>query len=390
MIDVAKIKVKAGNGGDGRVSFRREKFIPNGGPDGGDGGNGGSVYFLADHNVATLLDFHAKPIFEATNGQYGGPKNMTGFSGDDLYVKVPVGTLIYELDDKAAEGRRLVGDMTKEAQTLLIARGGIGGKGNTRFKSSKNQAPRQFTPGTKGEVRELVLEIKLMADVGLIGLPNAGKSTLVNQLTKANAKVANYPFTTLTPNLGVMLLKNGKNVVVADIPGLIEGASTGKGLGDEFLRHVERTRLLVHLVDPLESLGSLEQLESPKEVAKALSQSTWEKYQTIRNELGEYSKDLLEKPEIVVINKLDVTEIRLAFDIIAKAFKKQGVEVIGISAYTGMGVEELKDLLMTRLENLPPVKEFVADKPTTVYNIGNLPNRRVVFKNEVQINEFVR
>ncbi len=368
MIDVAKIKIEAGDGGDGKGSFRRELYIPKGGPDGGDGGKGGSVYLVADHNMATLVDFHAKPVFKAIPGEAGGSKKMSGGDGVDLYVKVPVGTLVYEITSSGDRaGELLVGDLSEPGQTMLIARGGIGGKGNFRFRSSKNQTPLQYTEGTDGEKKDVRLEIKLMADIGLIGLPNAGKSTLINMLTRANARVANYPFTTLEPNLGTLTFKNGKTIVIADIPGLIEGASEGKGLGDEFLRHVERTRLLVHIIDAYEN----------EDVLKA--------YDTIRQELRNYSKDLEEKPEITVINKIDITEVREGFEKMKKDFKKRGVTVLGISAATGEGIDQLRDVLMKKLDEMPEKKTFALGKPVKTYNIRNLPNRRMVFGDDVKL-----
>ena len=324
MIDVADIKAKAGNGGDGTVSFRREKFIAKGGPDGGDGGHGGSIYFVADMNLATLMDYRSKPVREAENGTPGGKKKMFGVSGKDLYIKLPVGTLIYE-------GDTLVGDLHEDKQELLIARGGVGGKGNTHFKSSTNQTPLQYTKGILGEEKDLRLELKLLADVGLIGFPNAGKSTLINKLSNANAKVASYPFTTLTPNLGAVKLKNNQEIVVADLPGLISGAALGKGLGDEFLRHVERTRVLVHLIDPMDGVTDVSEL-----VANAKK-----KYDEIRQELHEYSEDLIKKPEIIVINKLDITEIKENSDAIFGLFKKDNLNTIAISAVTGEGIDQL-------------------------------------------------
>ncbi|KKS16763.1 MAG: GTPase obg [candidate division WWE3 bacterium GW2011_GWB1_41_6] len=370
MIDIANIKIKAGNGGDGRVSFRREKYIAKGGPDGGDGGDGGDVYFVADPNKSTLMDFKAKPLYEATSGQAGGKKNMTGSDGEDLYIKVPMGTLVFEV---IRGNEVLIGDMTEQGQELLIAKGGTGGKGNNRFKSSTNRTPVQYTPGSKGEVRELRLEIKLMADVGLIGLPNAGKSTLINQLTNANAKVANYPFTTLNPNLGTTTLRNGQTIVIADIPGLIEGASEGKGLGDEFLRHVERTRLLVHIID-VYSEGLVEDMPE-----YALRQ-----YEVIRKELQDYSDELVVKPEIIVINKMDITEIKENFNKILAVFKEKGLEVYGVSAATGEGTEDLKLKIMQELEKVPSRKGFIAKRPVRVYNVETLPNRRMVFRDNVR------
>jgi GTPase len=374
MIDKVSIKVKAGDGGDGTVSFRREKYIPKGGPDGGDGGKGGNVFFVVDHNMATLLDFRAKPRYEAQPGQKGGKKNMTGYDGEDLEIKVPVGTLIYEVTER---GDLLVGDMVGDEQKpnssrLLIAKGGKGGKGNTRFKSSTNQTPLQFTPGIKGEEKDIILEIKLVADIGIIGLPNAGKSTLINQLTNAQAKIANYPFTTLSPNLGPMRLKDGNSVILADIPGLIEGASAGKGLGDDFLRHIERTRVLLHVVDPLYNLGQ-------GELEDNISQNTLAAYEVIRNELALHGTNLVDKPEIVVINKLDVTEVSDAFGTIEKKFQDLGISVIGISAVTGAGTQELENKILEVMQTAPPRITFdTNEKPTKVYTLDNLPNKRII------------
>jgi GTPase len=388
MIDIAVIKVKAGNGGDGRVSFRREKYIPFGGPDGGDGGTGGNVYFVADHNKATLLDFRAKPVFKASDGQAGGKRKMTGADGDDLYVKVPVGTLIYQT---AGDREILIGDMVENGQTLLVAKGGFGGKGNYRFKSSVNQTPRQYTKGTKGEEKEIKLEIKLMADIGLVGLPNAGKSTLVNQLTSSNAKVADYPFTTLVPNLGILTLRSGKTVVVADIPGLIEGASEGKGLGDEFLRHIERTRVLVHLIDVYPCIEGSSEIEVSEggevsegsdgsEGSLSIADHALSRYEVIRKELEDYSKELTGKPEIVVINKMDITEVRESYEEISEKFKERGLEVLGISSVTGEGVDPLRIRIEQELEKAPDIKHYVAEKPVKLYTLDNLPNRRMVFR----------
>ena len=352
------------------VSFRREKYIAKGGPDGGDGGDGGDVYFVVDHNKATLMDFKTRPLYEASRGQPGGKRNMTGADGEDLFVKVPLGTLVYLI--KGGE-EILIGDMTERDQELLVAKGGSGGKGNNRFKSSTNQTPVQYTPGTKGEEKDIRLEIKLMADVGLVGLPNAGKSTLINQLTNSNAKVANYPFTTLAPNLGTTTLKNGQTIVIADIPGLIEGASQGKGLGDEFLRHIERTRLLVHLIDVYEAGDST-----------GFSEYAIKQYDVIRKELSDYSEELTGKPVIVVVSKLDITEVRGNFDKISRIFKKRGLDILGISAATGEGIESLKYKIMTELEKAPSRKEFMAERAVKVYNIETLPNRRIVFRDNVR------
>jgi len=391
MIDLAEIKVKAGDGGDGKVSFRREKFIPKGGPDGGDGGSGGSVYFISDSNMSTLADFRSKPIFKAESGEPGGSKNMTGKSREDIYVKVPVGTLIYDVhanvvrkpsedfDYKNEENLEkdgvqneedrgvLIGDLVESGQTLMVAKGGVGGKGNINFKGSRNRTPTQYTPGTKGQEKTLRLEVKLIADVGLIGSPNAGKSTLLNRLTNANARVDNYPFTTLFPNLGIHRIGEDKDIVIADIPGLIEGASKGKGLGDDFLRHVERTRLLVHLIDPLIGGG------------EDIVENTLKDYEVIRGELGIYGKGLSEKDSLVVITKLDVTEIKDSFKDIESKFKSKGTDVLGISSVTGEGLDELISKVVEHLDKIPRKPAFETGKVVKKYKIENLPNRRVVF-----------
>lgn len=378
LIDVAKIKVTAGDGGDGHVSFHRAKFVPQGGPDGGDGGSGGDVYLVADSNMATLMDFRAKPKYKAADGREGGRRQRHGESGEDLYIKVPVGTLVYENRPNHPSGEILVGDLVKGGQTLLICRGGRGGRGNARFKSSTNRAPRQYTEGTKGESKELRLEIKIIADVGLVGLPNAGKSTLINRLTSSRAKIGSYPFTTLSPNLGVWKLVPNSPIVVADIPGLIEGASKGKGLGDEFLRHVERTSLLVHVIDPFSGLkGNQEDVVLGS--VEELAQSAWKAYTTIREELADYSEDLAEKKEIVVINKADITEISESLDAISAHFKKEGIEVLGISAATGEGIANLQEKVLRILPTLPETKVFQPEPVVKTYNIRNLPNRRMVF-----------
>ncbi len=363
MIDIAEIKIKAGNGGDGRVSFRREKFIPKGGPDGGDGGDGGSVYFIANENQATLIDFHTKPHFRADDGEMGGKKKMTGKSKEDLYIKVPIGTLLYEIRENDTV---LIGDLVEADQKILAAKGGIGGKGNFRFRSSTNQTPMQYTPGILGAEKRIKMEVKLVADVGLMGVPNSGKSTLINYLTNANAKVGDYPFTTLSPNLGTYTLKDGHSIVLADIPGLIEGASKGKGLGIDFLRHIERTRMLVHLIDPMEFKEDM--------VAGCLNV-----YKMIRDELKDYGANLIDKKEVIAINKIDLTEVKESLADIKAAFKKKNIEVFGISAASGEGVEELMSKVMTVLQDIPKIVVFNAEKPVKLYNLANMPNKRMVF-----------
>lgn len=360
LIDVVTITIKAGSGGDGAVSFKRSKYSPKGGPDGGDGGNGGDVYFSVNPNMATLVDFRSKPEYSAKDGERGGSKTMTGANGEDLHIQVPLGTLVYEINN---DKEFLIGDLSTKSDNILAAKGGRGGKGNTRYKSSVNQAPEQFTFGTKGEVKEIKLEIKLLADVGIIGLPNAGKSTLINTLTKANAKTASYPFTTITPNLGVLRFSDGQNIILADIPGLIEGAAKGKGLGDDFLRHIERTRILIHVI------------EGPLNTADDIMKN----YDVIRNELSSYGAGLDKKIEIVVVNKIDLAEVRKNRLQIEKMFSQQGINVIFISAVTGEGMPNLQNEILCRLEDAP--KRVVFELPTKIvrnFSVDTLPNRRII------------
>lgn len=369
MIDLATIIVKAGRGGNGAVSFRREKFVPKGGPDGGDGGEGGSVYALVDHNLATLMDFRSRSEYKAESGIAGLGKNKRGPDGEDLVIKIPQGTLIYEV---MGDREVLIEDMDEDGKKLLLTKGGKGGVGNYRFRSSTNQSPKQYTKGGKGEEKTIKLEVKIVSDIGLIGAPNAGKSTLVNALTNAQAKIGSYPFTTISPNLGVLMLKSGQSVIISDIPGLIEGASEGKGLGDEFLRHVERTRLLVHMIDPFE------------QGEDDLSEVALRKYEMIQQELKEYKVDQSGKEQVVVINKMDITEVSESFSEIKKAFKKKGVDVLGISAVSREGLEELINIMTEKLSNIKKKPLVSKKKPVKLYNIDNLPNKRMVFgKSEV-------
>lgn len=284
-VDEAIIKVQAGDGGNGCISFRREKFIPFGGPDGGDGGSGGSVWLVADEGLNTLIDFRHQRSFKAQRGQNGMGSDMYGKGGEDTTIRVPVGTVVTNVDTD-----EVIGDLTRHGQRLLVAQGGKGGLGNIHFKSSVNRAPRKATPGTPGEVRELKLELRLLADVGLLGFPNAGKSTFIRAVSAATPKVADYPFTTLHPNLGVVSLGPEQSFVIADIPGLIEGAADGAGLGIQFLRHVSRTSLLLHLVDIAPIDGS-----DPVEQVRAIEQ-----------ELARFDAELLQRPRWLVLNKADV------------------------------------------------------------------------------------
>src|SRR5579885_3358031 len=331
-VDEARIKVQAGSGGRGSTSFRREKFVPFGGPDGGDGGNGGSVFLRATPGINTLADFRIERTWRAQHGEPGGARDCTGRSGDDLYIPVPVGTTVRDADT----GEQL-GDLTREGEVLAVARGGKGGWGNQRFKSSTNRAPRQFGPGLPGEKRALELELKVLADVGLLGLPNAGKSTLIRAVSAARPKVADYPFTTLHPNLGVVAVGEHRSFVMADIPGLIEGAAEGAGLATRFLRPLQRTRLLLHLVD----------IAPPDPEADPVRDA-----RTIVAELKKFAADLGEKPRWLVLNKRDLLPAeeaeRRAREIVRR-LRYRGPSFL-ISGATGQGTRELSEAVMRFLK----------------------------------------
>jgi GTPase len=333
-IDEAEIRVEAGSGGNGCVSFRREKFIPRGGPDGGDGGDGGSVYLVAREGINTLADFRVQRRFRAESGRGGSGKDMTGASGADLRIEVPKGTEVHDLDT----GETL-GDLLRDGDTLLVAKGGQGGRGNTRFKTSVNRAPRQFDTGRPGESRRLQLALKLLADVGLLGAPNAGKSTLTRALSAARPKVADYPFTTLHPQLGVVRVGTDRSFVIADIPGLIEGAAAGAGLGIRFLKHLERTRLLLHVVDACAELAGGDPMEL---------------HRSVEGELGQYSAALAGKPRWLVLNKLDLLPADERDERVRALVAKLDWRgpVYGISALTTDGTTRLAQDAMTLLEGL--------------------------------------
>ena len=340
-VDEAKIYVKAGDGGNGCVAFRREKYVPRGGPSGGDGGVGGSIYLEANVNDNTLLRYRYNREFKADRGRHGEGSNCTGVSGDDMILKVPVGTLVFD-----EEGEELLADLKKPGQRVLGAQGGRGGRGNQHFAKPWHQAPREKEEGQAGEERRLRLELKLLADVGLVGFPNAGKSTLISVISAARPKIANYPFTTLQPNLGVVNVDGGtgrhgtelgRTFVVADLPGLIEGASQGAGLGIRFLRHVERTRLLVHLID----------------TSDATDADPLEAFEIINAELAAFSAGLMAKPMIVVASKLDATTDRSRLEELQTFCKKKGLEFHAISAATGEGVKELMQGLADALDKIP-------------------------------------
>ena len=323
-VDEVRIKVKAGDGGDGAVAWRREKFIPRGGPAGGDGGDGGDVVLEVDPQLTTLLDYRYVREHRAKNGEHGRGSDQNGLSQPSLVLRVPPGTLVRD-----AATREVLADLAGPEGRLVVAKGGRGGLGNMNFATSTNQAPRYAQKGTKGEERELELELKLLADVGIVGYPNAGKSTLISRISRARPKIADYPFTTLTPNLGVVGWR-GKSFVVADVPGLIEGAHSGAGLGHQFLRHLERCRALVHLVDP---------------VAPGEGRGPRSDYDAIQRELELYSPELAKKPQVVVVTKMDVPEAREKLALLERSFarRKKKPKILSLSAVTGEGLDRLLD-----------------------------------------------
>ena len=335
-LDEVLITVRSGDGGKGCVSFRREKFIPRGGPDGGDDGKGGSVLFRATERLATLLDFRYRRIFKARNGEPGRGRNQTGKNGKDIVIEVPPGTLLYD-----EETGQQIADLVRDEQEIVILEGGQGGKGNKHFATSTNRAPRMAQPGISGQEKRLRLSLKYLADIGLIGLPNAGKSTLLSRITTAKPKIADYPFTTLIPNLGVMTLGEDKKLTVADIPGLIEGASEGKGLGHRFLKHIERTRLLLHVMD----------------ITFSPAHALLEDFFVVRKELEDYHVDVAGKDQIVVINKIDLYSSQHR-DVreVKKALKDMGLESYPVSALTGEGIEDLKRALLRKFFDGQPRK----------------------------------
>jgi GTP-binding protein len=357
--DRAKIWIRAGNGGNGSASFRREKFIPKGGPDGGDGGRGGSVYLRVNPNLNTLLPFHYKQHFKAEHGGAGGSNQRHGKAGKDLYIDVPPGTFVEVIDENPVSGaaaEAVQTDMVRPGQMLMLARGGRGGLGNVHFATSTHQTPRYAEKGEPGEERTVHLELKIIADVGVVGYPNVGKSTLLSVVSAAQPKVADYPFTTLEPMLGVVRLgeEDGDTFVMADIPGLIEGASGGAGLGLEFLRHVERTRLLVHVVDGSAGLWRAEGEEVDAATHPSQTTDPISDFKRINAELEQYDPGMAEKPQVVAINKIDIPEVRERVPALREAFEKLGYEqVYPISAATREGVNELMWAVATKLRELP-------------------------------------
>ncbi len=359
-IDQAKISIKAGNGGNGAVSFRKEKYVPAGGPDGGDGGHGGHVYAQVDEGMRTLMDFRYKTKYAAQDGENGMYKNMTGKDGGDLIIKVPPGTIVRD----AATGQ-ILADLTEKDQKAMLAKGGRRGKGNTWFKNSTRQAPTFAEQGVKGEERTIVLELKLIADVGLVGYPNVGKSTILSVVTKAKPKIANYHFTTLTPNLGVCEVIRGRGFVLADIPGLIEGAAEGVGLGHDFLRHVERTRLLIHVVDISGSEG----------------RDPLQDFDQINSELGQYSPKLALREQVVIANKMDLLFDQEPYEKFKTELEGRGIKVFPVSAATLQGLDDAMRHVTERLDVIEPVEldepdygdhEVEDPKAITIHNVNGV------------------
>ena len=337
-VDYAKIIIKSGDGGNGAATFRREKYVAAGGPDGGDGGNGGSIYFVVDPDSNTLIDFRYTKKFKAENGQNGSGGHKFGKSGEDCYIKVPLGTIIRD-----AQTNKVIVDLSTPGQKELILKGGRGGKGNSHFATSTRQAPRFAIDGEKGKEKELILELKLLADVGLVGFPNVGKSTILSKVTKATPKIADYHFTTIDPNLGVVKTEYGESFVLADIPGIIEGASEGVGLGTQFLRHVERTRLLLHVID----------------VAGIEGRNPVDDFNKINEELKKYSEKLAQRKQIIVANKIDSMQNDENYKALEKLAKEKNIEIFKISAVTGEGLNELFNHVAEIIKTLP--KENIVD-----------------------------
>ena len=358
--DYAKIIIKSGNGGDGAITFRREKYVAAGGPDGGDGGKGGDIYFRVDPNANTLIDFRYTKKFKAQNGENGSGGNKYGKSGEDLYIDVPVGTIIRD-----AETGKIVADLSKDGQVELVLKGGRGGKGNSHFATATRQVPRFAQAGEDGEEKEVILELKLLADVGLLGFPNVGKSTFLSVVTDAKPKIANYHFTTIEPNLGVVKTEKGDSFVIADIPGIIEGASEGIGLGIQFLRHVERTRLLLHVID----------------VSGVEGRNPVQDFHTINEELKKYSEKLSQRKQIIVANKIDIMQDDTGYKELEKLAKEQNIEIFKISGATGQGIKELLNRVSEVLKTLPK-EEIVDEEDRVVYTLNDDSNDFTVRKED--------
>ena len=363
-VDYAKIIIKSGNGGNGAATFRREKYVAAGGPDGGDGGKGGDVYFVVDPDSNTLIDFRFTKKFKAEDGQNGSGSHRFGKSGEDIYIKVPLGTIV-----KDAETGKVIVDMSKKGQQELILKGGRGGKGNSHFATSTRQAPRFAIDGEKGKEKEIILELKLLADVGLLGFPNVGKSTILSRVTKATPKIADYHFTTIDPNLGGVKTEYGDSFVLADIPGIIEGASEGVGLGTQFLRHVERTRLLLHVID----------------VAGTEGRDPVDDFNKINSELEKYSEKLASRKQIIVANKIDSMQDEENYKALETLAKEKDLEIYKISAVTGEGLNELFNHVAKLIKTLPK-EEVVEIEDRIVYT---LEDEEEQFEIEVKDNEFI-
>ncbi|MBN1382380.1 MAG: GTPase ObgE [Deltaproteobacteria bacterium] len=330
-VDEAKIYTKGGDGGRGCVSFRREKYVPRGGPNGGDGGKGGDVIVRALRNHRTLLDLKFQQHHKAKNGGHGGGSNKTGRNSDDVIVAVPVGTIV-----KDAQTGGLLADLVADGEECIVAKGGIGGKGNAFFATSTNQAPHYAQPGMPGEERDVILELKLLADVGIIGFPNVGKSTFISKVSAAKPKIADYPFTTLTPHLGVVKYGKYESFVIADIPGLIEGAHRGQGMGIRFLRHIERTAVLLHILD----------------ISDETTDEAWRKFEAINRELALFRPDMIEKPQIVAVNKIDLSATRERLQKEIDFFKEKGINLLSFSAITGKGLSAVINAVIEKLQSV--------------------------------------
>ena len=362
--DYTKIIIKSGDGGNGAVSFRREKYVAAGGPDGGDGGKGGDVYFKVDKDKNTLIDFRYNKKFKAQNGENGSGSRCNGKYGESIYIGVPIGTVV-----KDAETGRVIADLSEPDQVELILKGGHGGKGNSHFATSTRQAPRFAQDGEKGEEKEIILELKLLADIGLIGFPNVGKSTFLSTVTDARPKIADYEFTTLEPNLGVVKSKNGESFVIADIPGIIEGASQGVGLGIQFLRHIERTRLLLHFID----------------VSGVSGRNPVEDFNIINEELKNYSEKLAKRKQIIVASRADIIQDEKPYNELENLAKEKNMEIFKISSVTGKGIKELLDYVSNVLKDLP--KEDLFEEEERV--IYTLEDEKDKFEIEKISGEFV-
>ncbi|HAA26100.1 MAG TPA: GTPase CgtA [Ruminiclostridium sp.] len=363
-VDIAEIYIKAGDGGNGIVSFRREKYVPAGGPDGGDGGNGGNVILKVDNKLRTLADFRYKKHYKAERGTDGGSSKCTGRRGEDLIIKVPVGTIV-----KDKESGTILADLKRDAQTEVIAKGGIGGKGNANFATPTRQAPNFAKNGTPGEEKWIILELKLLADAGLIGMPNVGKSTILSVVSSAKPKIADYHFTTLTPNLGVVSIGEGESFVIADIPGLIDGAHKGVGLGHDFLKHIERTKLLIHVVD----ISGIE------------GRDPVDDFRTINKELRHYSSELSKRPQVVAANKTDIITDEKVLGRLSAEAGKLGYKVFPISAATGSGIKELMRYVYEQVKNLPEPVLFSPEQYITVYSTEEREQFTVNIENGVYV-----